>query len=274
MSLRTRQGGRGSTALAAPRPGPLRRRLIRPLTVAVLVGVLVLLGGAGYVLGFTSLVPARSVEVVGVEGSAAQEASRAADVPLGGPLFRVDTGRAHVGAESLRWVREVDVSRSWTSGAVVLDVTPREPAVVLRDPQGRLEVADADGVAYRQLDDVEAVPEVAEAGLPVVDVPTDPARPTDVAAAVAFWDGLPDDVREQVTRVRMLASGDLQLRLGSGVQVVWGQAGQVDAKARILASLLEQPEVEQAPDPAQVQIDLSVPGTPVLRGGAVLEPED
>lgn len=257
----------GGTARRGGRVGGLLRR---PLVLTAL-GVVLLLGVGVYVLGFTSVVPARDLEVSGVpaDGAAGESAAaveEAAALPVGGPLARVDTAGVHERVDTLVWVRDVSVSRAWTSGAVTVEVTPREPAAVLRDPEGRLEVVDAEGVAFREVDER---PE----GLPVFDVADPDPAVGEVSAAVATWESLPADLRDSVQRVDLAPDG-LRYGLADGPTVVWGDAGQDEAKGRVVSTLLAQPEVEQAPDPEAVEIDVSVAGTPVLRGGAVIERED
>lgn len=278
----------GTSRRRSTPPTPVRRRrfarLRRPWIVVTALALVVLLGAGGYVLGFTSVVAARSVEVTGVRegvGSAAA-VEEAAALPLGGPMLRVDTAGAVERVEGMRWVREATLTRGWTTGVLTVDVIPREDAAVIRGPRGEVEVSDADGVVFRDLDDQEIEQlEAAEAGegavgqvdgLPVIDVASDDADPADIAAAVAVWQDLPEELSEQVSGVG-LAGAQVQLTLTDGIVVTWGTGDRHEAKTRIVSTLLDQPQVRQAPDPAQVEIDVSAPGSPVLRGGAVIEPE-
>ena len=79
---------------------------------------------------------------------------------MGTPLARVDTEAVGARVRERVTVAEVSVRRSWP-GTLTVEVVPRSAALVVRNPQGRLEVVDAEGVTFGT---VRAAPK----GVPVV----------------------------------------------------------------------------------------------------------
>ena len=87
------------------------------------------------------------VEVSGVTGAEAAAVSELVAVPTGTPLARVDTDAVADRVRERITVAEVSVRRSWP-GTLTVDVVPRTAALVVKNPQGRLEVVDAEGIAF------------------------------------------------------------------------------------------------------------------------------
>ena len=104
--------------------------------------------------------PARSGSSAGAPGSASTTSrssgspgprrrpspgwSRCRSAP---PLARVDTEAVGARVRERVTVAEVSVRRSWP-GTLTVEVVPRSAALVVRNPQGRLEVVDAEGVTF------------------------------------------------------------------------------------------------------------------------------
>ena len=132
---------------------PWRRALVVVLAAA-LAGLLV------WVVGWSTWLGVDDVEVTGVTGPEAQAVARLVEVPVGTPLARVDTEAVGARVRERVTVAEVSVRRSWP-GTLTVEVVPRSAALVVRNPQGRLEVVDAEGVTFGT---VRAVPK----GVPVV----------------------------------------------------------------------------------------------------------
>jgi cell division protein FtsQ len=119
--------------------------------VAVLVWVL----GWSSILGVSDR--SRSPERPGPRPTAVAEL---VDVPIGTPLARVDTEAVAARVRERITVAEVSVRRAWPS-TLAVDIVLQTPAIVVKNPQGQLEVVDAEGVAFGV---VKAAPE----GGPVV----------------------------------------------------------------------------------------------------------
>ena len=218
------------------------RRVLVALTAVGVVAALVWLFGWSTVLGV------RKVEVMGMEGAQAKAVAALVQVPDGTPLARVDTGAVAERVRGERRVAEVSVRRSWP-GTLVVDVVARTPAIVVRNPQGQLEVVDATGVSF-------AVVKKAPAGVPVVTALG--AQGTSrgaLKAALALLDELPPELASDVSAVRVSSATLITFTLGART-IVWGGGEEAARKVEILRALL-------ATDAKT--IDVSAPDTPVTR---------
>lgn len=225
----------------------------RPLLLATaLASVVAVAAGLIWLGWFSSVLTATTVRVEGVSGAEAKIVREVADVPLGGPLMRVDTDEVAGRLEAGRAWTEIRVGRSLPH-SVVIHVTARTPVLALRNLQGQLELVDEGGVAYR-------VAAKAPKGVPVVTAGAAGVSPAGLRAALAALGALPTSVRAKVADVTVGGADQVSFTIG-GKQgrrtVVWGAAGNEHDKARLLALLLEQPGST---------IDVSVPDLPVVRG--------
>ncbi|KRV50177.1 hypothetical protein AQ490_17130 [Wenjunlia vitaminophila] len=232
-----------------PRAVRSRRRLL------VLLLVLTLLGGGGvWVVYGTSLFEVREVRVTGTEALAPSRVREVADISPGGPLAAVDTSAV---ARRLRGelprIERVEVERSWPH-TVLLKVTERRPAVVLRRGAGFTEV-DRRGVGY-------ATVERPPAGVPLVNLA--PRRQQDssgrgrtalLRASARVAAALPEEVRGQVKSIDVRSYDEIRLRLSGKRTVVWGSPEGRDAKRGALLALMK-----AVPD--ATRYDVSAPSAP------------
>ena len=145
-------------------------------------------------------------------------------------------------------VAEVSVRRAWPS-TLAVDIVLRTPAIVVRNPQGQLEVADAEGVSF-------GVVKAAPKGVPVVKaVGAKGATREALQSALALLNALPSDLSSQVSGITVSSANLVTFTLGKRT-VVWGSGADSERKVAILTALL--------PTKAKV-IDVSAPETPVTR---------
>ncbi len=220
----------------------------RPLRLVVILGVVVgLLVGVGYLLLGSSSFAAREVRVEGVGGADADAVVAAAQVPLGTPLARLDTGDIAARVEAVPLIRSAAVSRGWPS-TVVISVSPREPILAVRGPDGRLTLVDEQLVSFRTVDQQPA-------GVALVHGPNGSPDQEALQTVAAVLRLLPTELRATVTEITLSSASLVTFKLGQ-VQVVWGGAGQEQKKLAVLQALL-------ATQPAV--IDVSAPDTPITR---------
>ena len=247
MSRPTRGTGLASSrARFQRRAQEVRRRPWRLAAyAAVVLAVVALLVWA---VGFSPLFVVRSVEVVGVPPAQVPAIRGLAEVPEGQPLARVDRKAVAGRVAQLATLADVSIELSWPS-TLVIHASPRVPFLVVKNPQGQLQVVDASGLAYAQVD-------AAPKGVPVVIAASQAALSRDaLAAAVSVVRVLPDRLQRQVTRVVVSSADLVTLTLGR-TEVVWGGIDQPERKLTIMAALLAGgPRV----------IDVSAPDTPVTR---------
>lgn len=231
-----------------------RRPWLRGLWTVVVLG---LVGGLVWLAFWSPVLAVRSVEVTGVTGADRTAVAGLVRVPTGTPLARVDLEAVEDRVRGRRTIAEVSVERGWPTTLRVRAV-PRRPALVLKNPQGQLEVVDATGLSY---DTVTTAP----AGVPVVSAASSKGTTREaLEAALSMIHTLPPDLAGQVAAIEVSTANLVSFTLG-GVEVVWGGADRADRKLAILRALLP-----TAPD----VIDVSAPDTPVTRGGPSPSPTD
>ena len=150
---------------------------------------------------------------------------------MGTPLARVDTEAVGARVRERVTVAEVSVRRSWP-GTLTVEVVPRSAALVVRNPQGRLEVVDAEGVTFGT---VRAVPK----GVPVVTA-TGAEGTTPRGAAGPRWPcstRCPPSWPRKVSGIKVSSANLITFTLGSRT-VVWGGGEDSARKVAILTALL------------------------------------
>jgi cell division protein FtsQ len=201
-----------------------------------------------WTVGFSPLLAVRQVEVVGVPQSEVAPIRDLADVRFGQPLARVDRAAVAARVAERATLADVSIERSWP-GTLVIHASPRVPVLAVKNPQGRLQVVDADGVPYAR---VSAPPK----GVPVVTATTSEGLSRDaLRAAVSVVTVLPRQLQHRVSAVTVSGANLVTMRIGR-TTVTWGGVDQPEKKLAILAALLRtSPKV----------IDVSAPDTPVTR---------
>lgn len=242
----TRTGLASSRARFQRRAHEVRHRPLRLLMYAA--AVLALVGLVGWVVGFSPLLAVRSVEVVGVPESEVTAIRTVAKVPLGVPLARVDSAAVAARVAERATVADVSIERSWPS-TLVIHASPRQPFLVVKNPQGQLQVVDETGVAYAHVSK-------APLGVPTVNAATQAAlTPDALAAAVSVVKVLPPATQRRVTNVTVSSANLVTLRIGR-TSIVWGGVDEPERKLAIMTALLKgRPSL----------IDVSAPSTPVTR---------
>jgi cell division protein FtsQ len=205
-----------------------------------------LVAGSVWVVFFSSYVTAREVDVVGNTTLSDAKIEKAAEVPIGTPLARVDMGAVVARVQPVDAVKYVEVGRSWPH-TVRITITERTPIAVIDQGAG-LKALDSDGVPFGSYAN-------RPKHLPLVR--TDPGTPGEaVAEAAKVVDALPPKIARRVDSVDVASVDEIKLVFVNGRRVTWGSAENSDQKAEVLAVLLRQPGN---------QIDVTVPGRPTTR---------
>lgn len=210
------------------------------------LAVLLLVGLGAYAVWFSSWLTTEEVTVSGVSQLAPAEVERAAGVPIGEPLARVDLDAIRTRVESLAIVEEVDVVRGWPH-TVEITVVERQAVAVVQIGTS-LRGLDEDGVVFRDF-------RTAPPDLPRV-LTSSGASSEALREAAAVVAALPPDLGPRVDHVSVASVDQIELVLRDGRTVVWGSAEESARKAEVLAVLLGQPARTY---------DVSVPGNPTTR---------
>lgn len=222
--------------------GVLRRRLlVLLLAVAVVSGVV-------WVVGWSSALAVRGVQIEGLTGADAKAAEALVREQLGTPLIRVDTDRLADSIGARKAVAAVRVDRSWPSTLVVVGVQ-RTPALVLRNSQGQLEVVDATGVRFGTV-------AKRPSGVPFVTASGSAGTSEEaLRTALSVVRSLPPELARTVRDITVSSASLVSFTTGS-TTVVWGGAGDEVRKAELIKALLPR---------KPGTIDVSAPDTPVTR---------
>lgn len=214
--------------------------------------VVVLVLGLIWLVGFSSALAVRQVQVEGASGSLAAQVTAASQSVIGRPMLRADGAAVKSRVARLGPVESVEVSKSFPS-TVVVRVSVRIAVLGVAAADGHHYLVDRTGLAYQQ---VKTVP----AGVPVIALQTKigPRDQPGLLALASVMDALPPAQRTSVTQVALGTDGAVSFALGQ-VKVRWGDASQSPLKARTLTAM--QPTMAQQ---RSTSIDLSAPDRPIL----------
>jgi len=230
-----------------------RRRL------RILVGCLAIVGSVAAAAGAgrSPLFDVDYADVRGTDRTPRAEVVRAAGLVSHPAMLDVDTGAVAHRVEALPWVLDATARREWP-GTVRIDVTERRPAAVLPAAAGTWAVADRTGRI------LQIGPE-KPAGLPVIGNIPPPERagasvPAAATASLRVAAALPALVRDRVSDVATLATGEVELQLTPpGGVVRLGQPVDLATKLRVLTTVLARADL------ARVSVvDVRVPKAPAL----------
>ncbi|MFC1412402.1 cell division protein FtsQ/DivIB [Streptacidiphilus sp. N1-12] len=244
---------------AGARPEPKVRLRLSRRGMAVLAGlVAAVLGTVCWLVWFSSVLDVRTVAVSGTRVLTVDQVLAAADIPLHGPLERLDTGAAEARvARALPRVARVRISTSLPH-TVRVRITERVAIAAVKGADGRFTQVDASGAHF-------ATGASAPAGVPVVQLALSAAGKAGLksfperdllAAAVDVAKALPAQVAGRTSSVIVHSYDDLELQLADGSRVLWGSSERDSRKAVVLTALLRQ---------KGTTYDVSAPDDPAVR---------
>lgn len=220
----------------------LRRRMT---VVGVVVAVLGLVGGAGWLVGWSSVFAIEEVTATGLVTLDEATVLQTAAIPLGEPLARLDAAGAAERIRELPAVAEVKVVPRFPHG-VTVEVTERTPVLVVVAGR-RYSWVDAAGVVFFEGSEPPAGVMTARGVL----------SDHELMSALGVVAGkIPAGLREQVLSISGRTLDSIELELTERRRVVWGSADESELKADVLTALLAVP--------AKVY-DVSAPNHPTTR---------
>ena len=208
--------------------------------VLIPIGAL-LFTAAAYTLGWSTLFTVSSVEIKGTNSILPTSIS------LGQKLARIQPRTTASEFEKLDWVKNVDVSRNWITGKVIIKITERVPVAIYND-----RAIDSGGFSFILRDQDTA-------GLPHIQAP-------DVESAItaaAFFTSLPPELADAVVLVKVRSGVGYVLEINQGsriVELLWGQDVENLLKLKVYTALIAQPE-----NVLVRRIDISAPRTPIVK---------
>ncbi len=224
-----------------------------PKTFAAIATLILFFGGGSYVLGWSSLLTVRSIEITGAPTSQSEIAiTRSAELEIGEKLARVDPRSIATRLSASDWIMNSKVSRNWLNGKVEISISPRVPVALYTAP-GQPQVAlDALGKTFNP-------PAAAPKDLPSVSA-------TSVAsglAAIKVFTELPKEFSDGIDRLSAARPTNLLIYgvfSGRELRIIWGDGRDTDLKVKVISALLEQPENKSIR-----MIDVTAPHAPIVK---------
>ena len=212
----------------------MNRRLILLVSAVLLVG-------AAYVLGWSTLFTVSSIEI---NGSTTQVSS---GIVQGQKLARVEPRAIAAKFETLDWVASAKVSRNWINGKVTIDLTERTPVAIYDN-----KVIDSTGKSF-----------VLQGPASTDLVQIQAGDLTAATKAVTFFMTLPVDLKEALSVVKVRSTGALVLVVDNGgknLEIRWGTDSENDLKLKVYKALIALPE-----NASIKRVDVSAPHAPIVK---------
>ncbi len=211
----------------------------------VLLLVLAVLAGAGWLVGFSDVLAVERVEIKGAHRNDASSLREAAAVPLGVPLARQDLTAIAGRLSTLPQIQSAEVSRRWPN-TIRIAVVERRPVLGVRQPEGFV-LIDAHGVAF------EIQPSLPNG---VLQADVDPSNVAVLVEVGSIAAAMPAALRGRVERLQATSRSSIMVVLSNGVRVNWGTDANSALKADIVLALLKR---------KPSTIDVSSPHNPSIR---------
>lgn len=207
----------------------------------IAVGVVAVITGATYILGYSSFFTVSSVEVLG--------SSKAINTGIikGQKLARVEPRAVATRLEKLNWIESVDISRNWINGKVVVELNQRTPIATFKN-----QVIDSTGTSF--------VPQGAK---PDGLIEIQAGSSEDATKAVNFFTQLPQELKSSLTVVKVRVSGAFVLiteNNGKKLEIRWGTDSENELKLKVYQALIALPENAEIK-----RVDVSAPHAPIVK---------
>lgn len=221
-----------------------------------------LIAGLAYLLGWSSLLTVKKVEISGTNSiSEIQGQLQKKNLSLnpGMRLARVDLRGIKSTLSEMDWLDSYSVDRNWLSGQIQLKVVEKVGVAKALSETGATLYFDADGVLFKPISRVQ-ISTSSQLAL----VSTESRSRADLAGVATLMQGLPKNLEFLLTELKSISvgkSGYLTMITkveGRDVQINWGKADSLEQKFQVLSALLELPE-----NKAANKFDLSIPDSPI-----------
>lgn len=234
-------------------PEPKGKRVRRNVILVVSI-IAALVAGLLAAAVYSPVFAVRTVSVDGTKMLTPEQVKAALEPLHGKPLPQVNDDEVKQLLQPLVQVKEV-TTEARPPSALVVHIHERTPVALVK--QGDLfQLVDVDGVQLGTTQDPGSVQ------LPVIDGGAGVIGKDLFKAITAVLAALPADVLARLSDASAKSVDAVELKLVDGQTIVWGNAGEKELKARVLAALLKAPADPK--NPVRVY-DVSVPRHPVTR---------
>ncbi|MEY4232575.1 MAG: hypothetical protein RL144_775 [Actinomycetota bacterium] len=201
---------------------------------------LLVIVGATYALGYSSLFTVSSVEIIG------SRLNVNPGVIKGEKLARTQPKVIATKFENLAWVKKAEVSRDWISGKVTIRILERTPVALYNG-----KAFDAEGKSFQ-----------LQNGSPSDLIQIQAINAASALKAVELLGSLDSQLSQTLQLIKVQDSGSLDLQLAQGdriLEVKWGINSETELKTRVYRRILALPENKKI-----TKIDLSAPHAPIV----------
>jgi len=207
----------------------------------IAAGVVAVIAGATYLLGYSSFFTVSSVEVIG--------STKAINTGIikGQKLARVEPRAVATRLEKLNWIESVDISRNWINGKVVVELNQRTPIATFKN-----QVIDSTGTSF-----------VPQGARPEGLIEIQAGSTEDATKAVNFFTQLPEELKSSLTVVKVRVSGAFVLiteNNGKKLEIRWGTDSENELKLKVYKALIALPENAEIK-----RVDVSAPHAPIVK---------
>jgi cell division septal protein FtsQ len=221
--------------------------------VLAITTTLIIFGGGSYLLGWSSLLTVKQIEITGAPTlKSEREIAKSLDLSIGDKLARVDARALANRLNAIEWIESADISRNWLHGKVAVDLQARTP-VALYTELGKPQVAlDASGISFQ-------LPGQIPDGLPRVSS-------SSVASgliAIEIFTQMPKEFSDGIDRLTAVSPTNIVINgkfSGRNMQIVWGDSEDTSLKLKVITALLDRPENKSIR-----LIDVTAPHAPIVK---------
>jgi cell division protein FtsQ len=237
--------------LAFPEPKGKRRKRNILVLAATLVAIV---AGLLAVAVFSPALAVRTISVSGTHLLTPAQVEAALEPLRNKPLPQITDEEVGRLLEPLVQVKSVSAEARPPSGLAVA-VRERVPVALVKQGE-QYQLVDVEGVQLASTADPASV------SLPVIDGGAGTIGKDLFRATAEVLGALPPDVLAKLSNASAQSVDAVELKLVDGQTIVWGNAGEKELKAKVLAALLKVPVDPK--NPVKVY-DVSVPRHPVTR---------
>jgi cell division septal protein FtsQ len=225
--------------------------------------VILLVGVIAYILGWSTLLTVKQIEITGTSSQAVisnQLASKEITLTPGMKLARVDVRGINRSLSEMKWLDTYSIKRSWISRDISIAVIEKTAVAKAKGANSQLLYFDKNGEIFKP---ISAKQIALQSTLPLVI--SDKNEEADLAEVALLLAMLPDGFNELLAGLDGISigkSGFIVMKSainGKSVRINWGRADHVAQKIKVLQALVKLPENKAASN-----FDLSLPTSPIV----------
>ncbi|MEO8284727.1 MAG: cell division protein FtsQ/DivIB [Pseudarthrobacter sp.] len=237
--------------LVFPEPPAKRRKRLLLLAAGTVLGLVAALLAVAI---FSPLLAVGTISVTGTKLVTTSQVQAALEPLKGKPLPQVSDDEVSRMLEPLVQIKSVS-TQARPPSELAVQVLERIPVALVKQGE-QYELVDVDGVVLATTTDPASV------SLPVIDGGAGAIGKDLFQATAQVLGALPPDVLSKLSNASAQSVDAVELKLVDGQTIIWGNAGEKELKAKVLAALLKVPADPK--NPVRVY-DVSAPRHPVTR---------